>query len=345
MKGLDRLGVGPIELVAAVSARLDEADVAQDAQVFGHRRLIESQDGHDLSDRKLFHDKKGEDLAAPRLSHRVEDIRSGCGARHERDITFPYGNMSSVICFTASIFPGPVTGTGRQPAMFIGGSVGEEGQQGSCQQLIPQMDGIGWFKPNTLRSWMRSCLFALIFLICVPVTLHSQSEAPAHYQLYGGYTWLSNTMNGFPGARQSLNGWDVSLAFGSWHSVRFKLDAYGYHGTNLNAPQHALFILAGAQYSHKIRRETVFADGLIGDATLNRNWGPQGTRAATNGFTSLVGGGLDTPITRRFAYRVNGGFQYSYTALIGPGPEFGPYRVRGLPTYFGRISTGVVWLF
>jgi hypothetical protein len=223
--------------------------------------------------------------------------------------------------------------------------VGEEGQEGSCQQLIPLMDGIGWFKPDTLRSWMRSCLFALIFLICVPITLHSQSEAPAHYQLYGGYTWLSNTFNGFPGARQSLNGWDVSMAFGAWHSLRFKLDAYGYHGSNLNAPQHGLFIVAGGQYSHKIRRETVFVDGLIGDATLNRNWGPQGTRAATNAFTSLIGGGLDTSISRHFAYRVNGGFQYTYSALIGPGPDFAPYRVRGLPTYFGRISTGVVWLF
>jgi hypothetical protein len=223
--------------------------------------------------------------------------------------------------------------------------VGEEGNEGSCQQLIPLMDGIGWFKPDTLRSWMRSCLFALIFLIHVPITLHSQTEAPARYQLYGGYTWLSNSFNGFPGARQPLNGWDASLAFGAWHSIRFKVDAYGYYGTNLNASQNGLFILAGAQYSHTIRKETLFAEGLIGDAGLNHNWGPQGTRAEVNGFTSLVGGGLDTPITRHVAYRVNGGFQYTYTALTGPGPEFAPYRVRGLPTYFGRISTGVVWLF
>src|SRR5260370_11031176 len=99
-------------------------------------------------------------------------------------------------------------------------------------------------------------------------------------------------MNGFPGARQSLNGWDASMAFPAWHSLRFKIDAYGYHGTNLNAPQHGLFILAGAQYSHTIKRETLFAEGLIGDAALNRNWGPQGTRAEAAAFTSLIVCGL-----------------------------------------------------
>ena len=192
---------------------------------------------------------------------------------------------------------------------------------------------------------MRSCLFGLSFLICIPITLHSQTEAPARYQLYGGYTWLSNSFNGLPGARQPLNGWDASMAFGAWHSVRFKIDAYGYYGTNLNASQNGMFILAGAQYSHTIKRETVFVEGLMGDAGLNENWGPQGTRAAVNAFTTLIGGGLDTPFARHFAYRVNGGFQYTYTGLLGPPPDYVPYRPPGLPTFFGRISTGVVWLF
>ncbi len=192
---------------------------------------------------------------------------------------------------------------------------------------------------------MRFSLFSLMFLICLPTSLRGQSEAKARYQIYGGYTYLSNTFNGFPGARQSLNGWDASMAFPAWHSLRFKIDAYGYHGTNLNAPQHGLFILAGGQYSHRIKRETVFVEGLIGDAALNRNWGPRGTRAGTAAFASLVGGGLDIAITRRFAYRVDGGFQYAYTSLIGPGPDFDPYRVQGLPTYFGRFSTGLVWQF
>lgn len=192
---------------------------------------------------------------------------------------------------------------------------------------------------------MRFCLFPLIAVMCLPTSLRAQSEAKARYQIYGGYTWLSNTMNGFPGARQSLNGWDASVGFPAWHSLRFKIDTYGYHGTNLNAPQHALFILAGGQYSYTIKKVTVFGEGMIGDAALNRDWGPQGSKSGTAAFASLLGGGFDTAISRHFAYRVNGGFQYAYTSLIGPGPQFAPFRVPGLPTYFGRISTGLVWQF
>jgi hypothetical protein len=192
---------------------------------------------------------------------------------------------------------------------------------------------------------MRFCLVPLMAVMCLPTSLRAQSEAKARYQIYGGYSWLSNTMNGFPGARQSLNGWDASTAFPAWHSIRFKIDVYGYHGTNLNAPQHALFILAGGQYSYTIKKVTVFGEGLVGDAALNRDWGPQGSKSGTAAFATLLGGGFDTAISRHFAYRVNGGFQYAYTSLIVPTFPFPPYRVPGLPTYFGRISTGVVWQF
>jgi hypothetical protein len=58
---------------------------------------------------------------------------------------------------------------------------------------------------------MRSCLYGLLFLICPSITLYA-AEAPAHYQIYGGYTWLSNSFNGFEGARQPLNGWDRQSA-------------------------------------------------------------------------------------------------------------------------------------
>ena len=192
---------------------------------------------------------------------------------------------------------------------------------------------------------MRFCWFPLIVVICLATSLRAQSEAKARYQIYGGYSWLSNSFNGFPGARQSLNGWDASVAFPAWHSLRFKIDAAGYSGTNLNAPQKGLFILAGGQYSYTIKRETLYVQGLIGDAAQNRDWGPQGSKSGTAAFASFLGGGFDTAISRHFAYRVDGGFQYAYTSLIGPGPAFAPYRVPGLPTNFGRISTGLVWQF
>jgi hypothetical protein len=193
---------------------------------------------------------------------------------------------------------------------------------------------------------MRSFLYGLLVLIGSSITLYaSDAPAPPRYQIYGGYTWLSNSFNGFPGMRQSLNGWDASVGFPPWHSLRFKIDVYKYSGTNQGSEQKAMYFMAGGQYDYRFKRMTLFGEGMMGDAGLNRNWGPQQVRSSTAAFAGLLGGGLDTAISRHFAYRVDGGFQYTYTSLVGPAPDYTPFRPPGIPEYFGRLSTGLVWQF
>jgi hypothetical protein len=192
---------------------------------------------------------------------------------------------------------------------------------------------------------MPSRLFPLIALLCLSCALQAQSETPARYQIYGGYAFLSNSINGVPGFRQSLNGWDAAVAFPSWHNLRFKVDASGYLGTNLGAPQHPYFLMGGGQYSWRIGRESVFVDGLMGDGGVNKDWGANKSPGETASFSVLAGGGLDTPLTRHIAFRVDGGYQYAYFALAPPTGNNVPYRIPGLPTNFGRISTGLVWQF
>jgi hypothetical protein len=85
-------------------------------------------------------------------------------------------------------------------------------------------------------------------------------------------------------------------------------------------------------------------EGLMGTGGANKSWGTNNAIGQTASFASLVGGGLDTPLTRRFAFRVSGGYQYSYFALESP-VLLVPYRIPGLPTDFGRISSGLVWQF
>jgi hypothetical protein len=190
---------------------------------------------------------------------------------------------------------------------------------------------------------MPSRLLLLIAVLLVSVTLQAQKEVPAKIQIYGGYSYLSNTINGVTGSHQSINGLDASLAFAQWHNIRFKIDASAYFGTNLGAPQHPFYLMGGAQFSHKIGRESVFVEGLAGDAGANPDWGPNKLNGQTVAFASLVGGGLDTPITRRVAFRVDGGFQYSYFALEGKNNI--PYRIPNLPMNFGRLSSGFVFQF
>ena len=77
---------------------------------------------------------------------------------------------------------------------------------------------------------------------------------------------------------------------------------------------------------------------------MNRDWGANKSPGETAAFSSLVGGGLDTPLTRHIAFRVSGGYQYAYFALA-KGVSLTPYRIPGLPTNFGHISSGLVWQF
>jgi hypothetical protein len=52
----------------------------------------------------------------------------------------------------------------------------------------------------------------------------AQTETSPPFQIYGGYSWLSNSFNGVPGSRQPLNDWNAGAAFPQWHHLRFKID-------------------------------------------------------------------------------------------------------------------------
>jgi hypothetical protein len=187
-------------------------------------------------------------------------------------------------------------------------------------------------------------LFLPIALLCLSSALQAQSEPRARYQIFGGYSFLSNSLDGVAGSHQPVNGWDAAVAFPSWHRLRFKIDVAAYRGTNLGAPQHPYFILGGAQYTWRFGRESVFVEGLGGTGGANKTWAANNAQGQTASFASLIGGGLDTPLTRRIAFRVEGGYQYSYFALERP-MTLVPYRIPGLPNNFGRTSSGLVWQF
>jgi hypothetical protein len=187
---------------------------------------------------------------------------------------------------------------------------------------------------------MRShVLLALAVISCAPA-LRAQSPPPI--QIYGGYTRLSNSFNGIPESQNGLNGWDAGVAFPAWHGLRVKIDVSRYSGTNLGAQQHGISITGGGQYEHALFRERLFVEALFGDVGMNRYWGPDAQRGESASFTTLLGGGLDTPLNKHFALRIQGDYRYENLALVQTG-SLVPYRVPGLPHNFGSISTGLVW--
>ena len=153
------------------------------------------------------------------------------------------------------------------------------------------------------RGQMRRFLLGFLVTVVVGSMTTAECAAQARYQMFAGYSYLSNSFNGVDGSHQPLNGWDFSFAFPAWHGLRFKVDTTGYRGTNLNAPQHAYFIMGGGEYGHRFGRETLYVEGLGGDGGLNRYWGANQTPGQTASFVAFMGGGVDTPISKRFAWR------------------------------------------
>lgn len=190
---------------------------------------------------------------------------------------------------------------------------------------------------------MRKLLMAGLILTSMQV-VSAQTNSRIPFQIHGGDSRLSNSFNGVPGSEKALQGWDTSVAFPDWHHLRFKVGVLGFNGTNLNAPQHALFILGGAQYERKVYMERVFAHALFGDVGLNRNWGTRGSPGGTASFATVLGGGIDTPLSRHFALRMEGDMVHTNTALIQSEKDPVPYRIPGLPQYFDRLTAGVVWM-
>jgi hypothetical protein len=179
--------------------------------------------------------------------------------------------------------------------------------------------------------------------LLLPSGLMAQSGGSPPYQVFGGFTWLSNSFNGMQGAHQPLTGWNAGTSLPWFHSLRLLIDVSRVTGTDLGAPQRATIIMGGGQYETHFHREGFFVQGLVGDVGMNRNWAPEAALGATASFTEFLGGGIDTPLTHQLAFRVDGGWQHTNLALIESKTDPVPYHLAGLPNGFGRISAGMVW--
>lgn len=185
-------------------------------------------------------------------------------------------------------------------------------------------------------------LTLLVLLLSAPITF-AQSSDSSSYQISAGFSYLSNSVNGVPGARQPLAGWEASLASSAWRNLRFKIDYSGYVGKNLGAPQRPYFIVAGGQYDFRLGKERLFVEALFGDCGLNGNWGPKQSPGSSASFATLLGGGVDTPVSKRLAMRFEGGYEHTNFALYQSATYQYPYQLPGYPKNFARIAAGLVW--
>ncbi len=190
---------------------------------------------------------------------------------------------------------------------------------------------------------MRIPIFLIVAMLLLPRASAAQFETSPPVQLYGGSTYFSNVLNGIPGARRPILVWDAGATFPWFHRLRFVADVSGFSGTNLGAPQKAVFIMAGGQYERRFGREGIFVKALAGAGRVNQHWGPNAAYGGNASFSPYLGGGLDTALTRQIGIRVDGGFQHIYFGLLESPTDAVPYRISGLPDNIGRISAGLTW--
>jgi hypothetical protein len=86
VKGANGISIGAVEHVAAIAADVDQADVLEDAEVFGNGGLFEAESTHDITDGAFIESEKRENVAAAGFSDSIEGVGGCGGARHGKTI-------------------------------------------------------------------------------------------------------------------------------------------------------------------------------------------------------------------------------------------------------------------
>lgn len=159
--------------------------------------------------------------------------------------------------------------------------------------------------------------------------------------IYGGYARVSNSFNSWGSFQSSgMNGWDADAAFPVSGRLSVKVEGLGFYDNHLDLPEHVHFILSGPQIERLLRRDMLFAYALAGYGHINPKAVTQGISipGTTSTFSADIGAGIDIPVARRVAWRVEGGTLYASFPSASD-------QIQGRPNWFGRISSGIVVRF
>lgn len=191
------------------------------------------------------------------------------------------------------------------------------------------------------RSRLPLALLLLFLSSLSPLSFSQENPQGWKNEFYGGYSYLSSSFNAYANfSGTGLNGWAAAWTMHASGGLGLKFAALGYYGTNLGAMQIEHSLLVGPQYAKHFGRESAFVHGLIGVGFINSGAIPfDNSRPSSNvTLAALAGGGLDTPITPRLAWRLEGDYLHSQYSS-------GSDQIHGLHGNFAGFSTGLVWRF
>ena len=210
---------------------------------------------------------------------------------------------------------------------------------------------------------MRKCGILMSIILSLPSAVVAQSggaraagsENGTRATIFGGYSYLGNSSNGF-------NGWEGQGTFNFTRNLGVTADVSGASlspfsfsvlGFSASAYQHLNNYLFGPTVTANLGRSAVFAHALFGEGRSSLGAGigipiigsiSTGLTSA-NAFAMAFGGGIDIGLTRHLAIRA---VQVDYLRT-----QFGATDAltTGLSTNLGnrqnsfRYSTGIVFRF
>jgi hypothetical protein len=187
---------------------------------------------------------------------------------------------------------------------------------------------------------MRIIGFILFSLFLLPTP--ASAQAPTRVNVFGGYSYYNTDLS--PLGRASTYGWEGTLEVKAFHWVSIVGDMDTHYGTQA-FPLCQTFptsghvcstytadiiernFLGGPRLSLQMGNFRPFVELLAGDAHVNA-----GAFAGTDdSFASGLGGGVDSNLTHRFAWRVQA--DYIHTQFFSAHQNT------------ARVSTGLVLRF
>ena len=204
------------------------------------------------------------------------------------------------------------------------------------------------------RSFSRAgrvvlaCAAAFLCAIVVPNPASAQSDATPKWDLFAGYQWLNPGGTVPRSASDPSNPTSFKLpseAAGGGSALTYNFDKYwggevdfGYN-TDRSSDSKEWTLSLGPRFMARTDTANYFLHALVG---LNRLSYDSGA-ATHNGIGLILGGGMDLPITKKWAWRV---FEADYVWAhhnfpAFAGPQFPSLRRPDLEGV--RLRTGVVY--
>lgn len=179
--------------------------------------------------------------------------------------------------------------------------------------------------------------------VCYAQVPH-RSEGNSSSRLFGGYSlafrdYAHNQDNDFTGV---MNGWEIAYSHRvlPWTSVA--VDGSGFYRSDPGVIHpHTYFFMAGPEIAQRFGRHRLFVHGLIGGAHMNGGYSETFPLQSDFTLAEAIGGGIDTSIVPRIAWRVSGDFLHT-NFTPGDGET---NQLYDLVSSNGRISTGIVLRF